>query len=378
MDFVVKKINMDNMRQELEEINFDSCYLQHGLKKHQFLNFKIYNVTPIQATIIKQTALSCDCDCAVNRDVLGNMIENSDCILSGTIAQIEQVTQKLKNQQFSLSKLAQIIENKIPKMTKNKTNIMGILNLSEDSFSHDFKNPFERADEIISQGADIVDIGAESTQPSAKSVDADTQIEKIAPMLDYLSEKDILTSVDTRLASVSDFALKNGAKIINDVSFLNYDTELAQTVLNHGATLVLTHSRGVPETMDDFCNYENVVKTVYFELLEKSQKLIQMGFKSENIILDVGFGFAKNVKQNLELLKHIDEFKSLNFSLLAGISRKRVIKNFAQNKEDIKELDDITSLATFYFAQKHVDTVRVHNVKMAKNAINFAYEIENC
>lgn len=378
MDFIVKKIMSNDIKAELEAIGFDEHYLNMGVKKHEFLNLKIFNVSPIQATIIKQTALSAGCDCAVNRDVLGHLIENSNCILSGSITQIENVIKKLLSQQFSLPVLSKLIENQI-EIDKNKnetSKIMGILNLSKNSFSKDLvgedfsKSAIEKAEILIEEGADIIDIGAESTKPNAIEVSSREQIEKIAPVIEFLKNQKCIISVDTRSAEVADFALSKGADIINDVSFL-YDKSMANIIKKYQKPYILTHSRGIPSNMDNFCNYENVVETVYIELKEKAENLIKNGILKENIILDVGFGFAKNVEQNLKLVKHIEEFKSLGFKILAGISRKRVIQSFS-NSKDVKELDFLTSLATFYFAQKNVDIIRVHNVKEAKQTIEFA------
>ncbi len=375
MGFVVRKISEDNIETELKNIGFDPCYVQLGADKHRFLNLKIYGLTPEQATILKQTALSVGCDCGVNRGVLTHSVEKSDCVLSGSFSQIKKIGEKLKKQPFSLLALGDEILSQMQAKTPKKPLIMGILNLSEDSFSSDYKDPTERIKEIISQGADIIDIGAESTKPGALAVDAKTQLDKILPVLDFLKDKNIIKSVDTRLSFVADEVLKFGVDIINDVSFLNYDEKLLDVVLKHNKKLVLTHSRGTPLTMQNFCEYENVVDEIYSEFQDKINLLRNRGFDMQNLILDVGFGFSKNKKQNIKLIKHIEEFKSLGCEILVGTSRKSFLDDFTNDKNN-ENLDFLTSLTSFYFSMKNIDILRVHNVELTKTTLDFAQAIK--
>ena len=374
MDFVIKKIENNDIEKELKDIGFDKNYVGTGSLKHKFLNLKIYNVTPIQATILKETALSAGCDVGVHRDVLTHKIERSNCILSGTIQQIKQTASKLKNQQFSMNKLGVLIEENLDKKY-SLPQIMGIINLSENSFSNDFEEPIKKINSYLSQNVDIIDIGAESTSPNKEDVDPTVQINKIIPVLDYLKDKHVTVSVDTRSYEVAREVLKHKVDIINDVSFLS-DEKIAECVLENNKKYVLTHSKGTPKTMNLLCEYENTVDEVYLSLSEKLNRLQEMGMNRENIILDVGFGFAKNIEQNLEIMRHTEEFKSLNCTLLAGISRKRTIQSFSNTKEN-NELDFITALSSFYFVLKNVDILRVHNPYMTKIAVDFAKSLKD-
>ncbi|MBE7705633.1 MAG: dihydropteroate synthase [Cyanobacteria bacterium SIG30] len=372
MSFLVKKIDNKNIKEELNNVGFDKNYLEQGVLKHKFLNLKICNLTPVQATIIKQTALSLGCDSAVHRDVLTSRIENSNCVLSGSISQLKKVSEKLKRQPFSLSKLSILIDENLEDDFK-KTQIMAILNLSENSFSGFSFDPKDDIEKFLKLGVDIIDIGAESTSPNSKMVDDDVQIQKLSPILDILKDKNVLVSVDTRSSVVADFAIRNGADIINDVSFLS-DENMADVIIESGKKLILTHSKGTPETMDNLCDYKNVTDEVYFDLNEKINDLEKKGLSRENIIVDVGFGFAKNVEQNFELIKNIEQFKSLKCKLLAGTSRKRVLRSLIdnENKENLNlELDFLTAISSFYFAQKNIDILRVHNPYLTKLALNF-------
>lgn len=378
MQFIVKKIEEKNLNEELNNIGFEPSYVEQGSLKHKFLNIKIFNLIPQQASIIKQTALSCGCDCAVHRGVLDCSVPNSNAILSGSYSQLNNVAQKIKSQPFSLSDLSDSIlkeldingaKIKIPK-------IMGILNLSEDSFSTYSKNPVDDIQKLIEDGALIIDIGAESTRPGAEEIEADIQLKKILPVLEFLRESNVTISIDTRSGVVAKECLANGADIINDVSCLNYDPEIIDCVIESNKKYVLTHSRGIPSSMDQMTDYNNLIDDIYFELEEKISFILNRGLDKKNLIIDPGFGFAKNTEQNLELMKRISEFKSLGCEILCGTSRKRFIQACSKDKTD-DDFDFITALSSFYFALNGIDYLRVHNVAKTREAIDFMRALNN-
>jgi len=382
MQFVVKKI-LRTTREELDNIGFDTGYISKGCEKHNFLSLKIFNLKPQQASILKQTALSLGTDCAVHRHVIDCRAELSDAILSGSIGELHRIADKLRSQPFSLSKLAEEIERQIKIFSKDLSlpKIMGILNLTEDSFSDggecvELKDALNKADLLIEEGAQIIDIGAESTRPNAKPVDPERETELILPVVKALKEKYPSTelSVDTRNASTAQRVIDAGADIINDVSGFEWDEEIINVVLRSNAKYVLMHSRGTPETMDEHCKYGNVADEVYKELGAKLEMLLNKGYKLENIIIDPGFGFAKNPEQNLKLLKHIEEFKSFGCELLVGTSRKRFLAPFTLD-ENPKCRDGATAITSFYAALKGVDIIRVHNAAQTKSAIDLAYSL---
>lgn len=379
---MIKKIeNFDTMH-ELQNVGFDASYREFGAKKQEFMSFKIFNLTPQQATILKQSAISIGSDCAIHRHVIDFKIEKTDCLITASISQFEKLAAKLKKQPFSLKKLAEnILEQiKLYKQPKNSI-IMGILNINENSFSDggNFSNEetaLKHASKMIKNGATIIDIGAESTAPYAIALNVDIEIERLIPIIKKIKKNhpEILISADTRNAKTAHEAILAGANIINDVSFLNYDPDILHVAIEHQKPLIITHSRGTPLNMNDFAQYKNVVEEVYFELKNKCDFAIQKGMKPENIIIDPGFGFAKDEKQNLELLKHIVEFKSLGYKILAGVSRKRFLAPFSDLKTP-KNRDKITSTASFYLALKGIDIIRVHNVELNAAAINFAKQL---
>lgn len=375
-------ISKNFIENEIKNTGFSADYLLTGLNKHKFLSLKIQDLKAVEANILKQTALSCDCDCALHRHSIDCKVEKTDCVLSGSYSQLKEVSKKLKIQPFSLPKVGCEILNMINCDKKqNNAKIMGILNLTQNSFSDggeyfDFSNACKRIDELIEQGADIIDIGAESTRPGSKAVDSDFEIQKITPVLNYLKENypKIPVSIDTRNAQTAEEMLNLGAQIINDVSSLRYDKNMAKTAADFGCKIVIMHSRSNPCDMDDYCKYKNLLDEVYNELQKCCNSALNAGVKPENIIIDPGFGFAKNYEQNIEMLSRIEEFKSMGYELLAGVSRKRFLRRLA-GVDTPKDADDISAISGAYLALKGVNYLRVHNVEKTLCALKFARAI---
>lgn len=376
----MKIISKNFIEQEITNVGFSPDYLKIGLNKHKFINIKIFDLRPIEANILKQTALSCDCDCAVHRRTIDCKIDKTNCILSGTITQIIEVSKKLKKQpkNLSLQKISQGLIRQIFLYKKqSKSKIMGILNLTENSSSDggeflEFENAKRHIAQMIEQGAQIIDIGAESTRPNADEIDSQTQIKRILPIIKHIKEnyKNILVSIDTRSSEVAQACINEGADIINDVSGLRFDIQMAKTIAKSNVKIVIMHSRSTPKDMDNMCNYENLIDEIFFELKKQCDFAISEGVKPENIIIDVGFGFAKNYEQNIELMTRIEEFKSLGYEILAGVSRKRFIQQLA-NVTNPKDADEMSAMASAYFSLKGIDYIRVHNVKKTYDAIKF-------
>ena len=378
MQFLSKTVLKKFINKEISSVGFDESYVNHAVKKHTFLSIKIFDVTPSQASIIKQTALSCDCDCAVNRGVIDCSVSYSNCILSGTIAQLTLVAKKLDQQPFSLSKLSQKIFEQIEYNQKDtpRTKIMGVLNLTPDSFSDggefvEIDKAINHAIDMIESGANVIDIGAQSTKPKTDLVSVVYEIEKVTPIVTALkmAYPHIEISVDTMTLGCAKAALDAGADILNDVSFLK-NPEFINICKETDKKLVIMHSRGDSFTMDDLTSYENVVDEVFAELDKKTQYAIEMGMKRENIIVDVGFGFAKTIEQNFALLKRISEFKSLGFPVLAGVSRKRFLQDVINTREP-RDSDIQSVLAASWLIQNEIEYIRVHNVELTSQALKF-------
>ncbi len=367
-DFILKELLTSDISKEIKDIGFDDNYSSVALDKFKYKNIKIFNLNIAQANIIKQTALSVGADCATHRDVITGKIAISNAILGGSYSQIKKIAQKLKSQPFKLSILGhKIIDFLEFDFQKKETKLVGILNITPDSFSDggkylkplDAKKHFEK---LIIDGADIIDIGAESTRPYSEEVPSNVQIERLTPILKFIQDENfkIPISVDTRSSIVADFALNHGASIINDVSGFDFDNKMPEIIKKYNAEIIIQHSNGIPKTMQNNTKYNNIIEDVYFKLKEKKE--LAESFGINKIILDVGIGFGKTKKDNFELLDKIQEFHSLNSPLMIGVSRKSLLGI----KEDDNDLKDALSLAISYPLINKVDYLRVHNVKLHK------------
>ena len=357
----------------------------NGFKRwHRYRSKCFFELDTKQATILKQTALSSDCDVATNRGVLDNSVELSDCVLSGTISQIETVAKKLLSQPFSMSKLSEnileLLENE--KNPVKHTKIMGILNLTPDSFSDGgefvaIDRAMNHAIDMIEHGADVIDIGAQSTRPNADLVSVNYEIEKTVPVITALKTAypQIELSVDTMTLACAQAALDAGADIINDVSFLKNEAFIDLCKKNN-KKLIIMHSRGNSKTMDKMCDYNNVVDDIYKELYKKTSYALESGLDRKSIIIDLGFGFAKTNEQNFALLNRIKEFHSLGYPILAGVSRKRFLQDVLNTREP-KDADIQTALATSFLIEQGVEYIRVHDVELSIQAVKFQDKLFN-
>lgn len=388
-DFILKTVDIGlaGLEKELEQIGFDKTYLQKAVDKFRYKNLKIYDLTIPQANILKQTAISVGADCAVHRETITAKVEKTDCILGGSFSQLRKISQKLKNQPFKMQKLAQQIEKnldfkltpiKIKEITFDFTRpyIVGVLNLTQDSFSDggeffEFDKAAKRLVEIVEEGADIIELGAETTKPFSTGTSDELQLEKLLPLLDFIKEKNIHIpiSIDTRNAKVAEECIKSGADIINDVSGLEYDAQMAKTIAKLNVPVIIQHCKGTPENMQINPTYENLMDEIFLSLKEKTDFALDSGIKPENIIIDAGIGFGKTKEHNLEIIRRIDELTTLNYPIMLGISRK----NFLSKSDDTNQIKDILTLALNSAISDKVNFIRVHNVKLHRDLFKLKF-----
>lgn len=372
--FLIKPIINADLEKELEIIGFDKSYRHKAINKFRYKTLKIYGLSVAQANILKQTSLTVGADCGTNKNVITGNIETSDVILGGSFSQLEKISQKLTHQPFSLGILGEEIKSLLKEKT-TQTKIMGILNITDNSFSdggeyNSTELACEHFKQLVEDGADIIDIGAESTKPLAPSVSAEVQLEKILPILEYSKNFNVPISIDTRSALVAEKCLELGADIINDVSGLKYDKDMASVIAKHkNATLILQHSLGSEINMSEEHHYKNVVDDVFNDLYQQIEFAKFNGI--ENIILDVGIGFDKSRDENFEILRRIEEFYALGYPMMTGISRKSTLglQNAPNEEKDIFTV----ALNTLAVNQK-VDFLRVHNVKIHKQMLKIMHE----
>ena len=374
-DFLLREIITDNILPEIESVGFDSSYSNQVCDKFEYRNIKIYSLTIPQANILKQTALSVGADCATHRETITAKIEMTDCILGGSISQIKKIAEKLKFQPFGLKSLGEKLISFIGVEKKAETKIMGILNLTDNSFSDggkylDSEIACEHLLEMIAEGADIIDIGAESTKPYSMAVPEDIQLGRILPVLEFVKSNNIKTplSIDTRSAKTAQKCIELGANIINDVSGFDYDEKMPDIIAqNPHIKIILQHSKGTPENMQDSPYYKNLIDEIYTNLKFKVDLAISAGIKKENIIIDPGIGFGKTKENNLEIIRRWKEFKTIGCPVLIGLSRKSMLgMPDAENNEK-----DIYTLAlNSILINQNIDYIRVHNVKLHKTFEN--------
>lgn len=376
-DFILREIKDTDIEKEINAIGFDKSYSHKAKEKFEYKNIKIYSLTTAMANILKQTALSVGCDCATHREVITGKIENSNCILGGSVSQIKKIAEKLKFQPFGLKELGKKLENSCPPLaggpksmiSRRGTKLVGILNLTTNSFSdggmyNDFEKAKEHLLELISDGADIIDIGAESTKPYSSPVSPKEQLEKLLPIIDFAKNKTAI-SIDTRSAVVAEECINAGANIINDVSGFDYDEKMVDVIAKHNIPIIIQHSQGTPETMQNSPHYNNLIEDIFLNLKKKIDFAHSKNIK--NIIIDPGIGFGKTKEDNFEIIKRIEEFQSLNCPIMLGISRKSLLD--MPNADNLAK-DIYTTAINALAIERNVDYIRVHNIKMHRKLID--------
>ncbi len=366
---------------DLSNIGLDRTYTRRAVEKHCFKTLKICGLTCAQANIIKQTALSSGTDCAVHREVITGKVETSDCILSGSIDELKKIAEKLKYQPLKLSTLAQDIKDMLtytpaPLAIRNfvlnwqEPYLMGILNITPDSFSdggqyNTTDKAIEHYKELIQDGADIVDIGGESTRPYSTPTDAQEEQSRILPVIKKIREfdKNTILSVDTRNASTARQALELGADIINDISATEWDPDMSKVAVEYKCPIILGHASATPDCMQNHTDYADVVEEIFNYFYKKIDLLTFLGIDKTNIILDPGIGFGKTVQQNFEIINRLEEFTTLGCPILIGHSRKTFLQETI-NSHDNGQLDEATAILTAKLIEKKVNIIRVHNVKI--------------
>ena len=261
----------------------------------------------------------------------------------------------------------------------NLPKVMGILNVTPNSFYDGGKHKelnsiMHQVDKMLSEGADFIDIGAYSSKPSAEFVSEEEEIKRLVPIIKELVDHfpSIVLSVDTFRANVAKVAVEHGAGIINDISAGLLDEKMLETVADLKVPYIMMHMRGNPQTMQSLTNYEDIVKEMIFYFSERIQKARSFGIS--DLIIDPGFGFAKTLEQNYEVLHKMELFSMLELPLLAGISRKSMIYKVLENSP--QEALNGTSVLNTIALQKGAKILRVHDVKEAVECIKLVSKLK--
>tara|TARA_X000000368_G_C23016166_1_gene705811 strand:+ start:646 stop:1692 length:1047 start_codon:yes stop_codon:yes gene_type:complete len=289
------------------------------------------------------------------------------------IKSIKKLNKKLKKKiNFDLKKITK--KKFLKKISFLESPIlMGVINMTPDSFSdggkyNKKKLAFEYAKYLVSRGCKIIDIGGESTRPGAKDVKANIEWQRISGALKKIKKLNKPISIDTRKGFVMEKAIKNKINIINDVSGLRYDAKTIQILKKTKIPFVIHHMQGTPLTMQKKPKYKNVLTEIYDFFEKRIKELRELGIYHNNIILDPGIGFGKNLKHNITLIKKISLFHSLGFPIMIGTSRKRFIKDLS-GINDSKERLGGTVSSSIYAMLQGVQILRVHNINEVNQSL---------
>lgn len=385
---MIIKLNGHNLKREIAALGVHPASVGIFAAKSQIVPLKLTAVRTPAANILKQEMLAAGGDCAVPSGCILNNAVRMDVILLGTVKHYRILVHKLAQMPFfGLSEVKENLQKFLAAqqpvtlladgrtLTYEKMRIMGILNVTPDSFYSGSRLDGEtavlqRAEQMLADGADILDIGGESTRPGAGAVTPEEEIRRVAPAIEAVKKEfpHCIVSIDTYHAETAQAAIAAGADIINDVTALTGDDKMAQAAADAKVPVVLMHMRGTPKTMQQNCVYADVVTEVAAYLVQRAEELAQLGIGAGKIILDSGIGFAKNTAQNLELLQGLDALTGLGYPVLLAASRKTVIGETLGGLPPQERLEGTIALscqAVYAGAQM----VRVHDVKENTRAV---------
>jgi dihydropteroate synthase len=371
----------------MESLPVDKGGIPIMMTKGEYFIFKAYKISSPAANILKQQMLSIGGECATTKGVITCSAKEAPVILMGTKKHYLHLIDSLENQCFGLDEIRRELieffsgdnnkrEIKVGRRTfdfSKKTYIMGVVNVTPDSFSDGGKylekqKAIEAALEMIDEGADIIDIGGESTRPGSDSVDVNTELSRVIPVIEGIRKKsDTPLSIDTYKSQVAQAAISCGVNLVNDISGLRYDEEMANVVTEYNIPIVLMHIKGKPKNMQESPHYDNIIDEILLELSESVSRATAAGVNRDKIIVDPGIGFGKHWKDNYFILRYLNEFKSLGYPLLVGPSRKSFIGNLLHLPPDDRL--EGTLAAVCCAVMNGADIIRVHDVKEAGRAL---------
>ena len=383
----------EDVEHAFEEIGCDSVGVKIMVEKGLFLTQKITGISLRAAIILKQEMMALGGEVVLNREVMTLKPEKTDALILVTQKQYRKLCQKLYQQPFGCKEIAALLKEYLDRdrnavstvwewrnrqLCFSKPLIMGIVNITPDSFSDggNYLDPHSavlHAKKLVEEGADILDLGAESSRPGSDPVSAEQELQRLLPVLDALLSDDSIQvpiSIDTYKPTVAAPCLEHGAHIINDITGAQ-NPEMRAIVAKHDVPFIIMHMQGTPKTMQENPLYHDVVDDI-IDFFEQQINCC----KQENItkiICDPGIGFGKTVEHNLHILKRLEEFRILSVPLLIGTSRKSFIQKTVGGAPDDR-LEG--TLASNVIAAVHCAHIfRVHDVKASKRALDLTYSI---
>lgn len=377
---IEKLSNNIDAKKYLKELGVDSggINILASKMKHHIIYIRDLHVGA--ANILKQDALSIGADLAVPRGTVTASTPHVNCILTATDKQLQTLSKKELSQPFGLKELANKLKDIVRIKKPEHVEVMGIINANDDSFfsGSRFKDAdaINKIEQMIEEGADIIDIGGVSSRPNAPEVSVEEELKRVKPILDIIKKEKLYEkvklSIDSYEPKVISYALQSGFKIVNDITGLSND-EVCRICAEYDATAVIMHMQGTPQTMQNAPKYENILSDVYTFLEERIIKAESFGVN--DIVIDVGIGFGKTLEDNLKLIKHLEHFLTLNKKLLVGVSRKSMIDKIVPSA--VEERLAGTIAAHLEAAKNGASILRVHDVKEHIQAIKVQDAIKN-
>lgn len=377
----------------LKEIGVDPYGIASMAPKTLHLNVFVEGLPPKVANIIKQEMLSLGGDAAVSRGCVDCSVRKTDVLIMGTFKQILRFADKMSLQPFGLKgvseDLRELLERagnkrfrlETPRRTirlTGRTLVMGVINMTPDSFSDggaiaNAEAGLRQAVGLIAEGADILDVGGESSRPGARPVPLREELRRVVPLVRLIArEADIPVSIDTAKAEVARRAVDAGAEIINDITALRGDRKMARVAAEAGVPVILMHMRGTPRTMQKGdLSYRSLLGEILRFLANRIEKAEGAGVHRERVVVDPGIGFGKSVEDNLRLLRHLGEFRALGRPICIGVSRKHFTGRITGVEKPQERLEG-TAAAVASAILNGADIVRVHDVAVMKRVAAMA------
>ncbi len=377
----------DEAIQEMQRIGVDPIGIESMREKIFHLNLKIEGIDCRLANVLKQEMVLLGGDVAMDKRIIDCSIAASDLILMGTQNQIKALIDRLEDRFNGFQGVAVRIRECLKNLESpphtirckktvfhldERTHLMGILNVTPDSFSDGemFFAPdraISHGIELASQGADIIDIGGESTRPGAKPLPRDEELRRVIPVIEGLAAKvDVPISIDTYKSFIAEKAIEAGAEMINDISGLHFDPKMADVAARYEVPIVLMHTKGTPEVMQLDVHYDCLL-TEIMEYLEESIEVAEgAGVDAKQIIIDPGIGFGKSAEDNLRIIYHLAELKSLGKPIMLGTSRKSFIGKILNAEVDQRVEGTLASISAAIMNGANI--LRVHDVGPARKA----------
>jgi dihydropteroate synthase len=379
---------------QMRKVGVDPTGIKLMEGKTLHFNLKVEGIDPRTANLLKQEMLSVGGDVAVDGRGLDCSTRQTDALLMGNQKHFEKLTVNLE-QYPDLHPLCRSIKETIKNISKThyslrcrkqtltlgkRTLLMGVLNVTPDSFSDgglffDKEKAIAHGLRMVEEGADIIDIGGESTKPGSKPLELEEELRRVIPVIENISkEVNIPISVDTYKSAVARRAIGAGAEIINDISGLKFDPGLAQVAAKENAPIVLMHILGTPETMQKEIYYDSFFSDILQYLKDSIQTAESAGLDPRQIIIDPGIGFGKTVEHNLLIIKNLYEFRVLGKPILLGTSRKSFIGKVLNTEVTDRLEGTLSSIAIGVLNGAHI--IRSHDILQARKAIAVADAIK--